>query len=651
MPKIHLEYFKQEENQNINDLHVINYINSSVSNNYDEIIQYDGRWSTFFNLSEMRQSILNWYEFNVNSELLEIGGGMGALTGLFCEKCSHVTTIESSKLRAEAIYSRYIDKDNLDIYVGDFSNIQFEKKFDYITVIGELNNQINTLNSDYCEFLSVLKNLLKPNGKLLMAIENKFGLKYWCGSKEEYTGVPFEGINGYPNLNNTITFSKKELERLIYQSGFKYLKFYYPMPDYKLPQIIYSENHLPKNDIKSRLLPYYLDKTTILASEMTLYDEVIENNVFEFFSNSFLVECSLKNEFCSVNYAAVTTDRPLKDRFSTTIHENNLVKKTPLSILAQKGIEIISNNLLELQFRGLKTVPFQIVDNTIIMPFLEYESFESYLKRILVLDKELFTTLLDRFYDVILKTSDFVDSKLNVFFDKNKPEIEYGPILKKAYIDLIPNNCFFFDDDFIFFDQEFVKHNYPANYIMFRTLKYTYSSNPNANNIVPLEEMKHRFKLQNIWDTYEKDEIKFVEKNRNYSLYKNFLQWTYLDPDIPKNNVKRLMRPVVADILVSKGFRNIAIYGFGNRGSQFYEYLKNTDINVKYAIDQNSVNITKERYVEIPVIHPDESSYIPVDAVVVSVIPDFESISVMLKGKVKCPVISLENLLVDKTLF
>jgi len=646
MPKLHMEFFKKDKEDNKED-YIKSYIDSSRSNNYDNILRFDGRWLTFYHLSEMRQSILNWYEFDSNSDLLEIGGGMGALTGLFCEKCSHVTTIESSKLRAEAIYSRYIDEDNLDIFVGDLSNIKFEKKFDYITVIGELNNQLNILKQKPFEFLRELKNLLKPNGKLLLAIENRFGIKYWCGSKEENTGIPFEGINGYPSLENSKTFSKKELENIIHQAGFRHLKFYYPMPDYKLPQIIYSENYLPKTDVKSRLLPYYVDKTTIIASEMALYDEIIENNVFEFFSNSFLVECGFNNEFCSVDYATVTTDRSLKDRFSTTVHENKIVKKTPLSKFAQNSIANIYNNLIDIQTRGLKTVPFQIKDNILIMPYLEYESFENYLKSLLLQkNKALFIKILDQYYDVILSTSNFVDPKLNAFYDSNNPKINYGPILKKAYIDLIPNNCFFIDNEFIFFDQEFVKDNYPANYIMFRTLKYTYFSNPIANEIVPLEEMKYKYKLDKIWDTYETADIKFVEKNRNYSLYKNFLKWTYLDPAIITNNVKRLERPAVADILKTKGLRNIAIYGFGNRGSQLYDYLKNTEINVKYAIDQNSTKIIRDRYVEIPIINLDDS-YEQVDAVIVSVISHFELISEQLKGKVNCPVISLEDFLVD----
>ena len=39
-------------------------------------------------------------------------------------------------------------------------------------------------------FLIKIKQLLKPDGKLLIAIENQYGLKYWCGALEDHTGLP-----------------------------------------------------------------------------------------------------------------------------------------------------------------------------------------------------------------------------------------------------------------------------------------------------------------------------------------------------------------------------------------------------------------------------------------------------------------------------
>lgn len=43
-----------------------------------------------------------------------------------------------------------------------------------------------------------------------MAIENKLGLKYFAGCKEDHVGRMFEGIEGYKNTSGVETFSKRE---------------------------------------------------------------------------------------------------------------------------------------------------------------------------------------------------------------------------------------------------------------------------------------------------------------------------------------------------------------------------------------------------------------------------------------------------------
>lgn len=66
------------------------------------------------------------------------------------------------------------------------------------------------------------KTVVKTNGKLLIAIENQYGLKYWCGAREDHTGIPFEGMNQYSFTQRGVrTFSKSALENLVKESGFK----------------------------------------------------------------------------------------------------------------------------------------------------------------------------------------------------------------------------------------------------------------------------------------------------------------------------------------------------------------------------------------------------------------------------------------------
>src|SRR5690606_11439137 len=94
--------------------------------------------------------------------------------------------------------------------------------------------------------LKKLHSMLAPGGKLVVAIENKLGLKYWAGATEDHTGKIFEGIYGYPDHNDKVrTYSRKEMADRLIDAGFGSTYFYYPYPDYKLPYLIYSDDYYP----------------------------------------------------------------------------------------------------------------------------------------------------------------------------------------------------------------------------------------------------------------------------------------------------------------------------------------------------------------------------------------------------------------------
>lgn len=63
----------------------------------DEVLSNDNRWPILYHLSPIRQNIINWYPFKKNSSLLEIGGGCGAITSVFCELLDEVKVVELSK--------------------------------------------------------------------------------------------------------------------------------------------------------------------------------------------------------------------------------------------------------------------------------------------------------------------------------------------------------------------------------------------------------------------------------------------------------------------------------------------------------------------------------------------------------------------------
>lgn len=669
MAKLIMDYYKGKdfytEGENQED-DIIKYIKKHTDGNFKEVLANDDRWTIFYHLSDIRKALLCWYDFDENAEVLEIGGGMGALTGLLCDKCAHVTTVELSKRRADGINLRYRDKENLDIYVGNINDINFGKKYDYITVIGVLEYQGNYTDSTnpYVDFLKKLSTLLKPDGKLLLAIENRFGLKYWCGAKEDHTGIPFDGINGYANGGKARTFGKKELENIISDAGFKNRKFYYPMPDYKLPQVIYSEKYLPKDRLQSRISPYYLGNETLLASEMNIYEDLIQNGVFEFFANSFLVECSFDDYFCDVNYAAITADRSEGNQLCTTIHDNKIVKKKALKKNGENQLKRSYDNILELQQKGISIVSHKIENDVLVMPYIENDTLEDEL-RIAARgkDREKFFYLLNKYWKSILNSSEEVDSEYNYFI--NFKEVDFGPILKKAYIDLLPHNCFFINDELVFFDQEFYKYNFPAKFILLRALKNLYAFDYWIESIISLDEVMEYFKLNDIWDTLDEEDCNIVESLKNHDVNKMYISWSSVNEDLFEKNAELLQllfkpnRSIINNCLLSynwlknkidkkeiieylkyKEYKRIAIYGYGDLGKMLYDEIENSTIEISYLIDQNADNICAP----IPVINPIDICDL-VDAVIVSVAYDFNSIKQIIEKKLDCPIISLEEII------
>lgn len=266
-----------------------------VKNNdyYDCILAKDNRWPILYHLSSIRKNIINWYPFSKSETLLEIGGGCGALTGLFCEKLSIVKVIELSKLRSEINLERNKQYNNFEILVGNLNDMVINEKFDYITLIGVLEYAGSFTEGDepYLDFLKNIKQYLKPDGKLIIAIENKFGLKYFAGAKEDHTGKEFDGITGYKNTSAVKTFGKKELEELLKSAGYINQDFFYPHPDYKLPLEVYSDNYLPNEFTNLQIAPNFDNPRYRLFNETYAYKEIIKNRQYDFFANSFLVIC------------------------------------------------------------------------------------------------------------------------------------------------------------------------------------------------------------------------------------------------------------------------------------------------------------------------------------------------------------------------
>lgn len=253
-------------------------------------------WAILYHLSDMRENILEWYDFKPHASTLEIGAGCGAVTGVLCRKSERVTCIDLSLKRSQINAERNKMYDNFEILVGNFEDIEIEEKYDYVTLIGVFEYAASYIHDQYPfnAMLQKIKGYLKDDGILIIAIENKNGLKYWAGAREDHTANYFDGIQNYIDVDIVRTFSKPEITKLLKSEGFDTVQFYYPVPDYKLPRAIYSENYLPDmGDIRYHSAAYDRDRLRLFDEDITC-DGLCRDDQFEYFSNSFLIFASAK---------------------------------------------------------------------------------------------------------------------------------------------------------------------------------------------------------------------------------------------------------------------------------------------------------------------------------------------------------------------
>ena len=251
------------------------------------------QWPILYHFSHLRENIILSVPISKKDKILEIGAGCGAITGALANQGASVHAIELSMKRTMINAYRNRDKENLKISVGNFEDVEksLAEKYDWITLIGvfEYGAAFISTGTPYVDWLKMCKKHLSENGRIVIAIENKYGLKYFAGCKEDHVASYFEGIEGYRNSSDVRTFGKDELTRMIHEAGFGKATYYYPYPDYKFPIKLFSDECLP-NPMELGLNYFNFDHERIqLFDEAIVFEELVNDHLFPTFSNSFLV--------------------------------------------------------------------------------------------------------------------------------------------------------------------------------------------------------------------------------------------------------------------------------------------------------------------------------------------------------------------------
>ena len=260
---------------------------------YDEAIEREADWAVLYHFTPIRTNILSWLPMRGDEKILEIGSGCGAITGCLADKGGTVDCVELSKKRSLVNAYRNRDKDNITIKLGNYQDVEkkLDRDYDLITLIGVLEYAVLYIDTEdpYREFLRQIMSHLKPGGRLVIAIENRLGMKYFAGATEDHSGRWFEGIEGYYEDSRARTFARPELDKIMADAGITKAEYYYPFPDYKLPLMIYSDRYLPKSGELKNYIMNFDRQRLLLFDEGRAMESMVDGGMFPVFSNSYLI--------------------------------------------------------------------------------------------------------------------------------------------------------------------------------------------------------------------------------------------------------------------------------------------------------------------------------------------------------------------------
>lgn len=323
---------------------------------YRRIIEERAKWPVLYHLSPLRENIVDWVPMDKAAKVLEVGAGCGAITGNLAKKAGSVTCIDLSKKRSTINAYRHQDCDNVTIHVGNFMDIEPElpNDFDFIYFIGvfEYGQSYTGTVRPYEDLLKMMLRHLNKDGRIIIAIENRLGLKYFAGCREDHLGTYFSGIEDYAQGGGVRTFTREGLENIFRACGVKDYSFYYPYPDYKFMTALYSDGRLPRPGELSENNRNFDRDRMLLFDEKQAFDAVIKDGLFPVFSNSY---AAVIGAAFDIKYAKYSNDRSPEYEIRTEIcmdeEGKNIVRKHALSNQAIEHVKSMETAYADLKQR------------------------------------------------------------------------------------------------------------------------------------------------------------------------------------------------------------------------------------------------------------------------------------------------------------
>lgn len=402
---------------------ILEIVKTCPEEEFDEIIRKNPDWPTLYHLSSARGNIVSWIPFTGKEKVLEIGSGLGALTGVLSSSCAQVDCVELSKKRSTINAYRHKDCSNITIYVGNFEDLEpdLDRDYDYIFLIGVLEYAGSFLHCEdpYREELYRVFSHINQTGRVVIAIENRLGLKYFAGCAEDHSGKYFDGIESYSRKDVPArTFTRPALENMLVSCGAQQYSFYYPYPDYKFMTDLYSDQRLPYASELSHNIRNFDQDRLLLFDEQKAYRGITEDGLYPLFANSYEI---VVGPMLPVVYCKFSNDRARQYQIRTQLNVFQdsrtgeaipQVRKYPMTRDASYHVEEMeqNGNLLMRRYPGYEQggLIFQIApckkteDGGVEFPYVEGISLERLLdERLNAGDGDGFVSLLRTYESLV----------------------------------------------------------------------------------------------------------------------------------------------------------------------------------------------------------------------------------------------------------
>ena len=217
----------------------------------DELAAAIRDWPTAYHLAPERATLLAPVLISSGDRVLDVGAGSGVNTRICADRGAAVTAVEGSMARSELIAYRCAGLDQVEVLCGPLDGLGDGRRgaYDVVLAVGVLEYASTDQGGGRgpAALLDGLVDALAPGGVVVLAIENRLGLKYLLGFPEDHLGLPWVGLEGYRPGDPT-TWSRHELAQMLADAGLAAQKWLYPFPDYKLPLAVLSEEIYQRTD-------------------------------------------------------------------------------------------------------------------------------------------------------------------------------------------------------------------------------------------------------------------------------------------------------------------------------------------------------------------------------------------------------------------